>query len=232
MLCDNCNVVEIAPRQVVCLNRSSSYYIRLINFVGPFTSEPSIMAMAKSMPELPDEMLHEILSPVLNVPDEKFASTEEPSPFSSISQSSATLLLVCKRWLRVVYPLLYRTAVIRSSGQAYALASTLKAHNDLGKFIRKLRVEGGYGTAMHTILTFAPNITDLYLSLVIWSDDSVSGLCRSLATINPSRVILYDDKPGEAKFNAKARQLALRLSKCIPSWSNLVLHILFRILPY
>jgi hypothetical protein len=182
--------------------------------------------------ELPDEMLHEILLPIFSVSDDKFASTEEQSLFSSVFQSSSEMLLVCKRWLRVAYPIFYRTAVIRSSGQAQALADTLKADKDLGKYIKKLRLEGGYGAAIHTILTLAPNITDLYLSLVIWSDDSVSGLCRSLAAINPSRVILYDVPSETAKFNAKACQLARKLCECISCWSNLVLVSVSLLLPF
>jgi hypothetical protein len=183
--------------------------------------------MAKSLSRLPDEMLHEFLSPALSVPDDMFTSTKEKSPFSSVTKnSSATLLLVCKRWLRVAYPLLYHTVVIRSSGQAQALADSLKANPILGKHVKKLRLEGGYGAATHRILISSPNITDLYLSLIIWSDDSVSGLCRSLNTINPSRVILHDDATFP-KLNAKARQLAVKLSECIPTWSNLVInHIL------
>jgi hypothetical protein len=182
-------------------------------------------------PELPDEILHEILLHVFSVPDDKFASTAEQSPFSSVFQSSSEMLLVCKRWLRVAYPNFYRTAVIRSSGQAQALADTLKANKDLGKYIKNLRLEGGYGIAIHTILTLAPNITDLYLSLIIWSHDSVSGLCRSLTAINPSRVILYD-APFQAKFNAKARQLALKLCECIRGWSNLVIVSVSLLLPF
>jgi hypothetical protein len=131
---------------------------------------------------------------VLGVPDDMFSSTDEESPFSSISNnSSATMLLVCKRWLRVAYPLLYHTVVIRSSGQAQALADSLKANPMLGRHVKKFRLEGGYGAATHRILISSPNITDLYLSLIIWSEDSVSGLCRSLSIINPSRVVLRDD---------------------------------------
>jgi hypothetical protein len=182
--------------------------------------------------KLPDEMLHDILSPVFTVPDDKFTSIEKQSPFSLVSQSSSGMLLVCKRWLRVAYPVFYRTAVIRSSGQAQALADTLKANKELGKYIKQLRLEGGYGTAVHVILTMAPNITDLYLSLFIWSNDSVSGLCRSLTAINPSRVILYDEPGSDWKSNAKVNQLALKVCECIRSWSNLVLHLsASRILP-
>jgi hypothetical protein len=192
-----------------------------------------ISIMAQSVSKLPDEMLHEILGPVLSVPDDKFANTHPQSPFSSVSKdSSATILLVCKRWLRVTYPLLYHTVVIRSSGQAHALANSLQANPMLGRHVKKLRLEGGYGAAMHRILTLAPNIAVLYLSLIIWSDDSVSGLCRSLATINPTRVILQDDRL-QPKFNAKTHQLVQKICESIPVWSNLVLyHIFCSFLPF
>jgi hypothetical protein len=170
---------------------------------------------------LPDELLHEILSSLFHVPDDKFASTEGESPFASVSESSCMLLPVCKRWLRIAYPLLYLTVVIRSSAQAQALSDSLRANKTLGRYIRKLRLEGGYGAVMQKIITLAPNITDLYLTLVIWSDDSASGICRSLAAINPSRIILHDDLSG-GKFNVKARQLVNKLCEFIPLWSNLV----------
>ena len=41
-------------------------------------------------------------------------------------------------------------------------------------------------------------------------DDSVSGLCRSMPTISPSRVILHDE-PFQVKVNAKARHPVLAL---------------------
>jgi hypothetical protein len=171
--------------------------------------------------KLPDELVNEVLSPVLIIPHDLFARTGTTSPFSFVPQSSSTMLLVCKRWLRVAYALLYHTVVIRSPGQAQALADSLKSNKSLGRHIKKLRLEGGYGAMTHRIFSLAPNITDLYLTLMIWSNDGVSGLCRSLSCINPSRVILDDDSY-EAKFNANARQLALKLCECLPSWTNLV----------
>jgi hypothetical protein len=172
--------------------------------------------------KLPDELVNEVLSPVLSIPDELFAWSGTRSPFSFVSQSSSPMLLVCKRWLRVAYALLYHTVVIRSPGQAQALTSSLKSNKSLGRPIKKLRLEGGYATA-RGILSLAPNIADLYLSLMIWSNIGVSGLCSSLSSINPSRVILDDDS-FEAKFNANARQIALKLCECLPSWTNLVSH--------
>ncbi|KAJ7214044.1 hypothetical protein GGX14DRAFT_618174 [Mycena pura] len=77
-----------------------------------------------------------------------------------------------------------------SKAQAKALACALSANVDLGCFIKKLRVEGGYGAPMLTILQRAPNVSDLYLSFEIWTPDTTDELCRGLCLINPSRFIL------------------------------------------
>ncbi|KAJ7651207.1 hypothetical protein FB45DRAFT_1018559 [Roridomyces roridus] len=132
---------------------------------------------------LPDEILSEILSPALKVPGELFLDTSDTSPFSNYPPSTSAYLLVCKDWLRVATPLLYNVVVLRSKAQANALEPVLKAHPEFGPFIKKVRVEGGYGSAMHTILKSAPNITDLVLSLYIWSSDNTSGLCKGLPLI-------------------------------------------------
>ncbi|KAJ7801061.1 hypothetical protein B0H14DRAFT_3490040 [Mycena olivaceomarginata] len=50
---------------------------------------------------LPDEIISEILSPALKVPDEAFCDTSNVSPFSNYSESTSAYLLVCKSWLQV-----------------------------------------------------------------------------------------------------------------------------------
>ncbi|KAJ7859823.1 hypothetical protein B0H14DRAFT_3446455 [Mycena olivaceomarginata] len=95
-------------------------------------------------------------------------------PFSSVSVSP--VLLVCKAWLRVATPLLYNVVFIRSKAQAEALAVALRGLLDPGRFIKKLRVEGGFGAHMGHILRSAPNITDLFISTAIHSPDTTSGL--------------------------------------------------------
>ncbi|KAJ7366540.1 hypothetical protein DFH08DRAFT_834739 [Mycena albidolilacea] len=142
---------------------------------------------------IPDEILSEILSPALRVPDEMFSvmTSEKNSPFHSKSESSSAFLLVCKSWLRVATPLLYNVVVLRSKGQAQALAGVLTANPVLGKFIRKLRLEGGYAISMFKILQEAPNISDIFLTLNIKTPDNVCGLCRGLQLIQPIRIILF-----------------------------------------
>ncbi|KAJ7114209.1 hypothetical protein C8R43DRAFT_1039620 [Mycena crocata] len=171
---------------------------------------------------LPDEIISQILSPALTVSDELFSDTSDVSPFAQYSPSTSAYLVVCKDWLRVATPLLYKVVVLRSKGQADALEQVLRDNPEFGLFIRKLRVEGGYGMAMHTILESAKNITDISLCLSIWSSDNSRGLCKGLPLINPHRVIVVD--PIVAKRPVKNQhQAALNnaLFQCIRAWSNL-----------
>ncbi|KAJ7651224.1 hypothetical protein FB45DRAFT_820721 [Roridomyces roridus] len=174
------------------------------------------------MPHLPDEIVSEILSPALKVPEELFSDTSEPSPFANFTPSTSSYLLVCKDWLRVGTPLLYNVVVLRSKAQANALAVFVQKNPEFGRFIKKLRVEGGFGQSMHAILKAAPNITDLFLSLRIWSSDNTSGLCKGLPLVNPNRVIVVDQYWGVHTLENKQNE-ALRktLISCVQSWSNL-----------
>ncbi|KAJ6606063.1 hypothetical protein DFH09DRAFT_966230 [Mycena vulgaris] len=141
---------------------------------------------------LPDEIISEILSPALKVSDEVFSDTSKVSPFAGYSESTSAYLLVCKSWLRVATPLLYNVVILRSKAQAKALGQVLSKNKDLGKFIKKLRVEGGYGAPMGVILQSSPHISDLFISFEIWSSDNTGGLCKGLSFINPMRLIIRD----------------------------------------
>jgi hypothetical protein len=170
--------------------------------------------------ELPDEIISEILCPGLKVSDEAFSdNVSRSSPFATYNESSSIVLLVCKRWLRVGTPLLYNVVVLRSKAQAKALSQVLSKNIDLGRWVKKLRVEGGYGVPMGTILRSSPNITDLFLSLAISGADSTSGLCDGLPSINPSRVILEDSKLFR---NKKVGNLLAALMACFSQWDKLV----------
>ncbi|KAJ6533717.1 hypothetical protein B0H19DRAFT_1324606 [Mycena capillaripes] len=79
---------------------------------------------------------------------------------------------------------------------------------------------------MHTILEFAPKITDLYLTLYIWASDDVRGLCSGLSSINPRRVIFHDavahtGVEGEPKKNKQTEQLFNTLLELVPKWDRL-----------
>jgi len=73
--------------------------------------------------KLPDEILKEILYPVLQVDDHSFSDTSAKSPFSLMNYSNSEILVVCKRWLRVATPLLYNVVILRSTAQGTMMCS-------------------------------------------------------------------------------------------------------------
>ncbi|KAJ7932736.1 hypothetical protein B0H13DRAFT_768679 [Mycena leptocephala] len=168
---------------------------------------------------LPDEIISEILSPALKVSDEVFSDTSDISPFANYSASTSAYLLVCKSWLRVATPLLYNVVILRSKAQAKALGLALSKNAQLGHFIKKLRVEGGYGAPMRIILKSSPNISDLFISLEIYSSDNTSGLCKGLHLINPTRLILLD-KYRESE-NKMVSQLVNAVAESMTKWDRL-----------
>ena len=115
--------------------------------------------------KLADELTNQILSDILVVRDERFSDTGATSPFSDARFSTADLLLVCKRWMRVGTPALYETVIIRSTAQARAFAAALKHNATLGALVKKLRLEGSYGTYPGIIAQKCPDIRDFCFTL-------------------------------------------------------------------
>ncbi|KAJ7041956.1 hypothetical protein C8F04DRAFT_111875 [Mycena alexandri] len=169
---------------------------------------------------LPDEIISEILSPALKVSDDVFSDNSGVSPFSKYSESTSAYLLVCKSWLRVATPLLYSVVILRSKAQAKALGLVLANNKLLGQFIRKLRVEGGYGPPMRTILQSSPHISDLFISFMVYSSDSTDGMCQGLPLVNPTRLILRDER--KQLLNKMSSKLTDALATTIPKWDRLV----------
>ncbi|KAF7292028.1 F-box domain-containing protein [Mycena indigotica] len=169
-------------------------------------------------PHLPDEILSEILSTALNVDDDLFTQSLAAAPFVRFSEPPSAYLLVCKAWLRVATPLLYNVVVIRSKAQAQALSAVLCHNPPLRAFIRKLRVEGGYGASMYKVLANALNLTDLFLGFDTYSTEKTDGLCKGLACVNPRRLILDTDG---YKANNPTQRLADALVAAIPRWYRL-----------
>lgn len=174
---------------------------------------------------LPDELLKEILAPALQVPDESFACSNDRSPFSNYTPTTSGFLLVCKDWLRVATPLLYSVVVLRSKAQIQALENSIHNTPILGTFIKKLRIESGYCNSLSFIIKDSPNLTDLCLSLEIYSGDVVSGICKAFRWIKPVRLIIYD-LPGKYSrrrlTNQKRDQFVEALKEHIAKWERLV----------
>ncbi|KAF9463713.1 hypothetical protein BDZ94DRAFT_598825 [Collybia nuda] len=170
---------------------------------------------------LSNELIRGILLIGLHVPDVMFRDVSPKSPFFRLShQPTSGVLLVCKSWTVVATPLLYQVVILRSKTQAQALERTLRTRHDLGTFVRKLRVEGGLGSAIHSVLTRSPNITDLCLSLDLRSSDSVTGLVRSLDRINPVCLVIVDPRETEVN-NTPLNQLISKLTSTLVKWTNL-----------
>ncbi|KAJ7053972.1 hypothetical protein C8F01DRAFT_1374872 [Mycena amicta] len=177
-------------------------------------------------PSFPDELISEILSPALRVPDVLFSDTSNVSPFADYAPSSSNYLLVCKGWLRVGTPLLYGTVVIRSKDQARALARTFSENEDadLGRFVKKLRIDSGYGIPMRVIFQSIPNLTDLYLCLDVAAPDAVDPTCKGLQLVSPTTLILKGHSslsPGKSANSKLISKLANGVSEAIPGWKNL-----------
>jgi hypothetical protein len=174
-----------------------------------------------ALTNIPNEVISEILFPIFDIPDEMFRDISETSPFARPSHLSiSSILTVSKKWMAVAILLLYRIVILRSKAQAFALERTLRKHKEYGIYIKKLRVEGGYGAAMRTIISSGSNITDLCISLDIRSSDSVKGLCSSLSLINPRTLVVLDSH--EERSNKPLQELVAKINVCLETWTSVV----------
>ncbi|EJD51166.1 hypothetical protein AURDEDRAFT_181952, partial [Auricularia subglabra TFB-10046 SS5] len=177
---------------------------------------------------LADETLADILTRHLHVTAEDFES-KDPYAVANDSGwcSSSHVLLVCKRWLRVATPLLYDVIILRSSAQAQSLASALKKTPQLGAFVRKVRLEGGFGANVQKFLAHAPNVTDLALNLTLWSNDSSTGICKALPSMNPRNVVLLHLGTEDRRLHARDQEnkneanLRVALEAALTLWTKL-----------
>ncbi|KAJ6509068.1 hypothetical protein DFH09DRAFT_1436647 [Mycena vulgaris] len=163
---------------------------------NPHRQEPGTLGTSESLPLLfvsssmlilPDEILSEILSPALKMSDALFSDTSSVSPSAEYSPSTSAYLL----------------------GQAKALKIVLRANPAFGTIHQEAQSRRGYGIVVHTILQSAPNITDIFLSLEIWSSDVTRGLFDAQ----------HVDKPPSNKHLTALLEV---LFACLEIWGNLV----------
>ncbi|KAJ7605781.1 hypothetical protein FB45DRAFT_1041863 [Roridomyces roridus] len=172
---------------------------------------------------MPDEIIHEILSPALSISDDIFSARFVYSPSAPWLESSAAILLVCKAWLRVATPLLYHTVILRNKGQAQALSVVLHSNADLGRLVKKLRVDSRYGSSMHKILQQTKNLTDIFIPLQFKLGDNARGLCRGLPLIDPVRVLVDTGLLIETTVRPSHKALVDVVVEYIPKWKNLAI---------
>ncbi|KAL1658866.1 hypothetical protein GGF50DRAFT_131437 [Schizophyllum commune] len=171
---------------------------------------------------LPDEILKEILCLVMSVPDKNFLHGNHGDEFFSGSPfarygtvSTSALLLVCKAWLRVGTPLLYYTVVLRSTAQAQALELALAQTPQLGKFVRRLRLEGGFGDHVRGACIKCPNIEELVLLFDYEARDSTSGIRRALKQMNIKHLVLTPSYRRNARSLSVANKNSIELNTAV-----------------
>lgn len=173
--------------------------------------------------KLPEELLREILSLRLSLSEKQFCKfhsafgSEKYSP-----QSSSDILLVSKRWLRIGTPLLYESVHIWNTGCTKTVASLVRSNPVVGKAIRRLRIEGGCGKDLYTIVEHAPNIRTLYINSYFKTAEGITGLRKALPVMRPEKLYFHFAGPGPRLNKAVVEAKAL-LDSCIAdSWTSLV----------
>ena len=167
---------------------------------------------------LPEELLHQIMVMCHSIDYDVFAN-RSPEPLLARRNEMAHLLLVCHRWRRVATPLKYETVIVTSQAEASILASIL-SRGRVGSYVKKLRIEGGFGQALRTILSQVPRLVYLSVSLDITSEGKGAGLCAGLKLVNPRYLVLRDRR---ILGNKGIRSVVDALITCMKtSWTNMV----------
>ena len=170
----------------------------------------------KSFDLLPNELLHLVLAQLLFVDYDMF-SHRSPVHFLARRAEATSLSLVCHRWRRVAVPVIYEAVILTSESEAKTLVPMLR---HVGPYIKKLRIEGGYGHSIQIILSKIPGLVFICVSLDISSEQEADGLCSGLKFINPKHVVLRDS---EVLCNQGISNVIDVLIECMTSvWSNLV----------
>jgi hypothetical protein len=150
-------------------------------------------------------------------------ANRSPQQLLAHRNETAHLLLVCNRWRRVVTPLKYETVIVTSQAEASILASIL-SRGQVGSYVKKLRIEGGFGQALHKVLSQVPRLVYLFVSLDITSESKGAGLCAGLKLVNPRYLILRDRR---ILGNKGVHSVVDTLITCMKtSWTNLVSSVL------
>ena len=179
--------------------------------------------------QLPEELLHYILDLILSPNEEDFCYWPLLGPRWRDGRSrthypkhhfTATPLLVSKRWRRVGTPLLYKSLLLWMKPDTQAVAQLIKGDPNVGKAIQRLRLEGGMGKDLYTIIKHAPNIHTLWITPHVRSAESISGLRKSLALLHPQKLYF-------CKMSLKLNKVADEVEKMLishieESWNSLV----------
>ncbi|KAI0370167.1 hypothetical protein BV20DRAFT_1121415 [Pilatotrama ljubarskyi] len=175
--------------------------------------------------DVPDEVLEVILQHTLIIPEVTFESWRTPSTFAGSPRThTSDVLLVSRRWHDLGDPWLFESAILRTGKQVAGFARSLGKANARGvkraRYLRRLRIEGGYGNRFNQVLGAAPGIVTLFMGFDISLDDSSAGLKRALQRINPSK-LLMDATPGRHDNTQNALSLHAAVGTALSSWTHL-----------
>lgn len=177
---------------------------------------------------LPEELIHDILEMRLFIspaqffafPSHEFARWGAPPRRDVDRPPASDLLLVSKRWLRIGSRLLYKCVRISMTHHTIAIAELLKKNPALGTAIRSLRLDGGMGKELYTIIDHAPNIESLYVSLHFRPSQGIAGLRQALPLLNPTKLYLHNIELTAASTpSGKQKLMEIAISDV---WSSLV----------
>ena len=176
---------------------------------------------------VPDEVMEEILSYHLYIPESLFHSSYPHfGKYDLSDHSSSVVLEVCRRWMRIGTPLLYETVVLRSKPQVLALRTALDGNRALCRYIKKLRVEDTYGMAIADVMQMCSAVTDVWVSLRLQSGGSETGkgIQKGLKYLNPRTVVFWDYSMGKMRPYSLRLPLFEALEGILPGWKRLVRH--------
>lgn len=178
---------------------------------------------------LPEELLRDVLSHFLTVDEEKFCAFPEHGYLRKRqawtsdrrNSSRSDVLLVSKQWLRIGTPVLYEKVAFREAAHTKAVAELVKANPAVGRAIKYLRLEGGMGKDLVTIVKYAPNIHTLWITPHVRASESITGLRKTIALLQPRK--LYFFLMAYIRGNKTEDEIQRLIAPCIArSWASLV----------
>ena len=171
---------------------------------------------------LPDEVLKEIITPLLEVPNTLFNNVDVVSPFSKVEWPSSSVLLVCTRWLRIATPACYGVAVIRSEAQACAFNAALTRNPEFARHIKRFRIEGTYPRFITpAIIDLLTGVRELCINIGLLATQSPRDIINLVNKLNPKSLVLFNsvDRKG---VNSSQRAIIRTIAGRLPSWNRLV----------
>lgn len=183
--------------------------------------------------DVPEEITHKILCHCLCIISlHRFLMGSVISPRAKRARlrefgdhGRSNTLLVCKEWLRIGTPLFYQTILLTNNCQLQQLANTLRISPQLGELVRNVRLEGGYGKKLATVLNHFPNLHSLAVRAYSPAKHTNAGLVAALPNLKPVQLFIFDLTSYNGQHtgvNLKRQNIHSALCKTIANCTSLV----------